>query len=210
MNDATQLVRYDAMCRAIDAAYEVDEAKGIRDQAIALEVYARQAHNTEAERRACEIRLRAERKAGHLLAAMEKAKPGPKPKEELITTGVINSKKETQHQNGVSPKQAQNWQALAKVPDREFEAALADKSTMPTTAGIIRAAEASKPNPVSPEALWLWGRLRDFERDELLKKSPAEILSTMTPTMLDDVHALAPRVAAWLRRIGNLESPHGA
>jgi hypothetical protein len=35
---------------------------------------ARQAHNTEAERRACEIRLRVERKAGQLLAKREKAR----------------------------------------------------------------------------------------------------------------------------------------
>jgi hypothetical protein len=33
----TELVKYDAMCRAIDAAYEVDEVKDIRDQARALE-----------------------------------------------------------------------------------------------------------------------------------------------------------------------------
>ena len=50
-----ELVRYDAMCSAIAAAYEVDEVKDIRDKAIALEVYARQARNTEAERQACEI-----------------------------------------------------------------------------------------------------------------------------------------------------------
>ncbi len=29
----TELVRYDAMCRAIDAAYAVDEVVAIRDQA---------------------------------------------------------------------------------------------------------------------------------------------------------------------------------
>jgi len=68
------LARYDAMCRAIEAAYEVDEVKDIRDEAIALETYARQAHNTEAERRACEIRLRAERKAGALSAKLEKSR----------------------------------------------------------------------------------------------------------------------------------------
>jgi hypothetical protein len=28
------------------------------------------------------------------------------------------------------------------------------------------------------------------------------VLSTMTPSMLDDVHTLAPRVAAWLKKIG--------
>jgi hypothetical protein len=46
------------------------EIKDIRDKALALEPYSRQARNTEAERQACEIRLRAERKAGQLLAAV--------------------------------------------------------------------------------------------------------------------------------------------
>src|SRR5580765_3062392 len=70
------LIRYDAMCHAIDKAFEVDEVKDIRDRALALETYSRQARNTENERKACEIRLRAERKAGKLLSTMEKAKGG--------------------------------------------------------------------------------------------------------------------------------------
>jgi hypothetical protein len=53
--------------RCRDAAYEVDAVKDIRDGALAFEMYNRQARNTEAERRACEIRLRAERKTGQLL-----------------------------------------------------------------------------------------------------------------------------------------------
>jgi hypothetical protein len=73
------LVNYDAMCLAIDRAYEVDEVKDIRDKAVAIQMYARQAHNVEAERRACEIRLRAERKAGQLLQQMEKAKGAREP-----------------------------------------------------------------------------------------------------------------------------------
>ncbi len=71
-----ELARYDAMCRAIDEAYQIDEVKDIRDKALALEVYARQAKNIEAERRACEIRLRAERKAGELRRQEEKSHDG--------------------------------------------------------------------------------------------------------------------------------------
>ncbi len=64
-----ELARYDAMCRAIDEAYQFDEVKDIRDKALAIEVYSRQAKNIYAEKRACEIRLRAERKAWRPAAA---------------------------------------------------------------------------------------------------------------------------------------------
>ena len=73
MSDGTQLVRYDAMCRAIAEAHAVDEVKDIRDKARAIEMYARQAQNTEAEERAREIRLRAERKCGQMLADLKAA-----------------------------------------------------------------------------------------------------------------------------------------
>jgi hypothetical protein len=86
---STELVRYDAMCRAIDAAYEVDEVKDIRDEAVALEIYARQAHNVEAERRACEIRLRAERKAGALSTKLQRSNPGSRKKD---LAGVVPPK----------------------------------------------------------------------------------------------------------------------
>ncbi len=64
---STQLVRYDAMCRAIQSCEEYDEVKEIRDRAVALEVYAAQAMNMEAERSARVIRIRAERRAGQML-----------------------------------------------------------------------------------------------------------------------------------------------
>jgi hypothetical protein len=193
------LARYDAMCRAIEAAYKVDEVKDIRDQAIALETYARQAHNVEAERQACEIRLRAERKAGKLSAELERSNPGKRKKD--LGSAVQPKSKALRHA-GISKAQAHEWEKLAAVPDEEFDAALADRTARPTTNGIIRASMTPKRNPVSTEALWLWGRLRDFERDGLFTKEPREVLSSMTPSMLDDVHTLAPRVAAWLKKIG--------
>lgn len=196
------LVRYDAMCRAIDLAFEVDEVKDIRDQALAFEVYARQARNIDAERRACQVRLRAERKAGEL----DKQRPkhdGGRPAETHSPREAV-SQPPTLEQLGITAKQAHNWRKLADVPEDQFESALADPDKKPTTAGIIAAATPPTPEivPVSKEALWLWGRLRDFERDGLLDQLPADVLLTMTPEMLDDTHRLAPTVAAWLRRIG--------
>ena len=71
----TALAKYDEMITAIAACHEVDEVKAIRTQAIALEHYQRQAQNRDAEKRVCEIRIRAERKAGQILKRMER-KPG--------------------------------------------------------------------------------------------------------------------------------------
>jgi hypothetical protein len=201
-----QLVRYDAMCRAIDAAYKVDEVKDIRDKAIALELYSKQARNIENERCACEVRLRAERKAGQLSRALERSNPG-KRKKDLVP--IVGTKSKSLRDAGISKKQAEQWEKLADISDKQFEAALTDRTHMPTTNGIIRAAAKPKVIPVSKDALWLWGRLRDFERGQdmykgepMLTRNPADVLATMTPEMKDDVHRLAPRVAAWLNRIG--------
>ena len=71
---------------------------------------------TNEERRACEIRLRAERKAGQLLSKMEKAKGG----QPYQSGGTMGSPK-TLKALGVSPDQSSRWQALAGVPEEDFE-----------------------------------------------------------------------------------------
>ena len=73
----TALIKYDAMCVAIDVCHRVDEAKEIRNQAAMLKEYARQAGNHDAERKLAAIRVRAERKAGELSAALEKRPAWP-------------------------------------------------------------------------------------------------------------------------------------
>ena len=63
------LVRYDAACRAVAEARTIDEVQQIAANAEALRAYARQARNRQLEIDAAEIRLRAERRVGELMAA---------------------------------------------------------------------------------------------------------------------------------------------
>src|SRR3974377_1791231 len=61
------LIKYKCACRALAEAKSGDEAKDIRDRAIALRAYARQAKNKDLEADAWEIRRRAERRLGEMM-----------------------------------------------------------------------------------------------------------------------------------------------
>jgi hypothetical protein len=52
-------------------------------------------------------------------------------------------------------------------------------------------------------ALWLWGRLQDFERQLVLSAEPSFLLREMTEPMRVDVRRLAPLVIAWLEGLDN-------
>jgi len=195
----SDLVRYDTMVNAIAECARVDEVKDIRDKAAALEAYYRQARNLEAERQAANVRLRAERRAGELLKELARAQG-----ERNDLTPETSSTPETKlspyaaalSDSGMSRQTAHQYQALANVPEQEFNAVLEGPSK-PSRAAIIRQA---KPEPkVNDDALWLWGRLRDFERMGYFDRDPCRVLDGMTDAMRADVLRLAPVVADFLR-----------
>lgn len=196
-----QLVRYDEMCRAIAECYSIDEVKDLHDKALALELYAKQAMNIEAERQACEVRLRAERRAGELLAVTDRGdagRPAFIPGEKAATVAAISKYREAIDRAGINERTARRWQQLADVPESQFEDALRAPEK-PSTNGILRRQKGEA--PMDPAALWLWGRLRDFERDAFLSRDPDEVVGRMTETMQADVRRIAPLMAAWLESI---------
>jgi hypothetical protein len=94
------------------------------EDAAALEIYAKQAMNVEAERKATEIRLRAERRAGELMAKLERGDAGRPKKAGAVA--AISHYRQTIERVGIPERTARHWQELAAVPKEQFEDALRD------------------------------------------------------------------------------------
>jgi len=126
IGDASALMRYDVACRALAEARNVDEVKDFRDKAEAMRAYARQAKNRQLETDAAEIRIRAERRIGELMAAQKEAG--------LINRGAQGTGS-NQHEVrvsaqpapptlaevGIDKNLADRARKLAAVPAAEFE-----------------------------------------------------------------------------------------
>lgn len=142
----TALVRYEAARTALAEAHRVDEVKDIRDKAEAMAAYARQAKDQELILWATEIKVRAERKAGELLAQVPREQSsGRKP--------ANSSDRKTEYQkalsdSGLTQSAAYQYERLAAMPPEHFETAIAvakDTAGQVTTAFMLREAKKGLP-----------------------------------------------------------------
>lgn len=114
------LVKLDGAVRALAEARTLDEIKSIHDKAQAAAEYARAAKlGLDAQNYAAEIKLRAERKAGELLAGLERATP----QTAVIMSSVGHDTEYAQvlADTDTNRQQAHRWQKIAAIPEPEFE-----------------------------------------------------------------------------------------
>lgn len=210
--EVTDLTIYDRMCTAIAECARVDEAKDIRDKALALEAYYRQARNLDAEREAANVRLRAERRVGELSKELATAQ-GRRSDLPTQTLSTAETKSSTLSNLGITRQQASRYEALADIPKADFDRALAGPEKA-TTAGVLKYNEARAkvrdpaPAPrVSDAALWLWGRLRDFENGSYFQGDHVVLLRSMTDAMRADVLRIIPHMTQFLEELELAHEP---
>ncbi|CAN5541398.1 hypothetical protein BH10PSE6_BH10PSE6_13290 [soil metagenome] len=129
------LSRYDMACRALAAAKTVDDVMDVVAHADAVRVYARQAKNRQMEIDAVEIRIRAERRLGELMAAqkaMVGVNSGAAGQGRPKIGGVPNTPPKhdappTLAEAGIDKNLAKRARIYAAVPPEKFETLLTDK-----------------------------------------------------------------------------------
>jgi N6-adenosine-specific RNA methylase IME4 len=120
------LTRYDAACRAIAEARSVDEVKEIRDQAVALAAYARQAKNRDLEANAVEIRMRATRRLDQLRQAQKETVGLSVGTRGSRIKGARVDDKPTLAMQGIDKNLAQQARVLGAMDDAAFENKIAE------------------------------------------------------------------------------------
>jgi N6-adenosine-specific RNA methylase IME4 len=122
----TKLIKYDAAHRALAAAVRVDEVKAIRDKAVAMEVYAKQARDSRLMADATALRKRATRRLGVLMDERRKAgtlaKPGRHSKTGHAKKRVGSGPKLTLADEGIDKHLADRARKAAAMSEDKFEA----------------------------------------------------------------------------------------
>lgn len=191
----THLVKYNAARTALAEAHAIDEVKDIRDKAEAMAAYARQAKDTEMIQWVTEIKVRAERRAGQMLAEMPKAKGTQLNGKNIGGHIVVPPKNDakTLSDLGITKNESSRWQKLASITEEQFEHAVAAAKEVAgevTTAAMLRAAKPENENKEKKApVVTINAPAYDPAEDEA--KEQAETIRTLS----EEVDALKDRLA---------------
>ena len=110
----TELIHLDTARQAIIQAKDIDEVTPIIGEAEALRVYAKRAHlSLDIINDTAEIKLRGEKKAGELLAGIERSEGGRPSKNSLDN---LTSFQQALRENNLTNFTAHRWQQEASLP----------------------------------------------------------------------------------------------
>jgi hypothetical protein len=201
MDESPPLAQYDAACRALAEAKAVDEVKSIRATAEAMRAYAKQADNRQMELDAAEIRIRAERRLGELMAAqgetVGKAIGAREPGTARGTTRVEN-KPASLAEAGIDKNLAHRARTLAAIPGPKFENLLKDKRRRDSVRVVL--------DPEFQQDADAMARDLEIERDERMSIGGDAALAAENETLQKQVAALDRRVAALVEENGSLKT----
>lgn len=200
-----ELEPYDRMCALIAEVHDAGELFGIRDKARIAEAIAKIAKNVDAETKCYEIRRRAERQLGKIiekqkqtvgLAKGSRGQLAGKDRSGGVLRTPPDAKAPTLAEAGIDKNLARDARALASVPDKQFDAVFAEGGR-PSIAEITGKKKPQR-SAQSETALWVWGRVLDFDRNGTLKTKPKVCLAEMEDFQIEDMRETAPKVIAWL------------
>jgi hypothetical protein len=209
----TKLVKYDAACRALGEARRVDEVKRIRDQAIAMKLYAKLAEDGRLMNDAEAIQRRAEHRLARLMeaqaATVGKAKGGAE--KGVGRRGNAGSDKTrnvpTLAEAGISKSLANRARLVGAIDDKTFDKVIDEarrKGIAPTLALLKPMADAAADRIIAARP-----KANGSKRAPMPKPSPLydpwSKLSRAVRDVADQDRAQFQALAQQARRVGFLE-----
>jgi len=220
------LIRYEAAVAALAKCLAVDEVKKWLDKSAALQAYARMAKEKTLEIDAAEVRIRAERRLGQMLAEQKESggmATGAKGVGPIAV--VTNDRNPTLADIGVSKDLSSRAQKIAKVPTEQFEAEVAGWRGRVEEEGVrvtarLEAAGAKALDPGAPtdyteadreaeHAADFASMLNIIEADDKLAAARIELVAARqqlatTQRVADDkaaqVAVMTKEAARWMRK----------